>query len=119
MNLVHSSCGNEAGEVCVPSYQWTAFLSTLFKKFVGIEQFQYFPFLEDGSVAACSADVMEDEVICNLLKKSTKLPLSNRFSVEKKLAGLDLKRQNYLYREIREFVSDYDKDTMAPKPSVV
>lgn len=117
MNLVQS-CGNEAGEVYVPSHQWTAFLSDHFKKFVGIKLFQHFRFLPDGSIAARAAADRTDEVVFSLLKKTTKLPFHQVFPDSKQVIGLDLKRQNYLYREIREFVCDPHKDTVAPKPEI-
>ncbi|GFS19252.1 hypothetical protein ElyMa_003284300 [Elysia marginata] len=93
MNLVQS-CGNEAGEVIVPSYKWTAyFVNTQFKKVAGIKKFQHFTFLADGSVAARLAAELKEEKYFHPLKSNLSLP--NTFPDVKKPAGLDLERQNY------------------------
>ena len=117
MNMVQL-CGNEGGDVFVPSHQWTAFLGSFFKKLDGIKQFQHFSFKQDGTVAVRRFAESEEQSL-KLLRTNAKLPPLDAFPEQKDPSGLDLQRRQYLHKEIRPFVADEFKDIVAPEPGHV
>ncbi|KAK3737672.1 hypothetical protein RRG08_066359 [Elysia crispata] len=69
-------CGNERGEVFVPTYDWKAYLPSFFKKVVGIKKFHHFIFSKEsqGNVilkeASDSEEVIQNFCWFNLLQIS-------------------------------------------------
>ena len=108
-------CGNENGDVFVTSHKWDDFLSTFFKKFEGIKKFQHFRFLPDGSIRV-KHFVDTEESFHSVLKRNVTLPLPDALPDVLQSASLDMKRQWYLFNEIRPFVSEEFQDIVTPRP---
>ena len=109
-------CGNERGEVFVPTYDWKTYLPSFFKKVVGIKKIHHFIFSKEsqGNIILKEASDSE-EVIQNLLLVQ---PPPDQFPPLMQPAGLSPQREWYLYYEIREFASPEKQDLVAPLPTV-
>ena len=109
--------GTEDGEVLVQTYDWTAFLGSMFKKLDGILSFQHFRFSPDGTVHAKHSCEGQEKAF-PLLKKGVVLPLQHTLPPVIQPPGLPLARQWYLFDEIRQFVAPEHQDRVAPQPSL-
>ena len=58
----------------------------------------------------------EEEIKFQLLRDVNVLPPKDGFPMLQP-PGLDIARQNYLYKQIREYCENYAKDTTCPKPA--
>lgn len=98
----------------VPTYNWTEFLSPVFQKFKGIKKYCHFAFSKDG-IIRCQLSVDSEEESYSLLRKNAAVPSDLPPVIP--TDGLNLKRQWYLYQEIRPFIDEEFQDTVAPKPA--
>ncbi|XP_035826079.1 uncharacterized protein LOC106011983 [Aplysia californica] len=111
-NLAHV-IGPDPNTASVSFFKWTEFLGQYFRKVKDIKANQHFHFSQDGLVVKKFSS--SPEVTLNIVK--TRVPLEGMPNVIS-LPGLDNKRQNYLYQEIRPFVQEEFKDIVCPKPVV-
>ena len=109
---------DENGTTIVPTFDWTNFFVTHFKRFVSIKQYHHFRFVasEPGVVyARRNADTAEVKV--ELLRHSW-APDSSKYPVQITPKGLTAERQWYLYEKIREFCPVNDQNVTCPRPTV-
>ena len=111
--LTPQLCGDEAGNVLVPSRDWTAFLSEWSWKLVGLKKFHHFQFKTSGEVL-CHENVASEVTIFNLLKGPAALPDTLPTIIQP--SSLSQQRKEHLF-QIREFVDqDYQDSTKTPAP---
>ena len=93
-------------------YQWTDFLSKYFRKIEGILSYQHFCFSAEGVTLKkfSTSDAEPRDIIKELPPKDAMPPL-------KVLPGLSRKRQEYLYKEVRQFVEPLYQDVVCPMPT--
>ena len=106
---------DEDGNTIVPTFDWTNFFATRFKRFVGIKSYHHFRFVasEPGVVYARNhSDTPKVKV--NLLRGPWS-PDVNEYPIPK---GLSAERQWYLFENIRVFCPEDDMDVTCPKPTV-
>lgn len=111
-------CGREDGSVLVPMYDWIAFLSRYFRKLQSIKTYHHF-FFTKGSTSVSMKKFLHTEEVTQDLGNS----FFNLHGLDPEVLpdiivpkGLDVKRQQYLYKEIREFVSEDKQDLVCPFP---
>ena len=98
--------GKTDGEVIVPTYDWTSYFATLYKKIDGIKGYYHF-----------KIDVQLPGVVTEVTLWKGRLEL-----IEDKLSplvppkGLSNERQWYLYDKIRRYCRDECKDLTCPLP---
>ena len=98
-------CGLHDGSVIVPAYDWASFLDPFFRKLLGVKGYHHFRFSKDAPGRGyCKRYADSKAVEFDFLKDQTKLPPCTLPPVIKPL-GLDLERNNYLYKEIDNFVN--------------
>ena len=109
----------EDGSVIVPTYDWTDFFASSFKKVIGIKKLRHFRFSasEPGCVFTKQCCDSDEEEKVELLKHPLAPDPSEmpRIIVPK---GLSAMRQWYLHDQIRQFCADEDKDKTCPLPSI-
>ncbi|GFN93895.1 hypothetical protein PoB_002040100 [Plakobranchus ocellatus] len=123
-NVVHESArmneavlvGTENGSSQIPTYDWATFLSQFFSKVKGIKTFQHF------IVDKCKPQSVVVKEHCNAPETTQSLlkapvPASDVLPSIVPSPGLSLKRQQYLFKEIRQFVAPHCQDTVAPQPN--
>jgi len=123
VNVIHKSSekalnlpqlvGDEDGKVIVPTYDWKAFLTPAYKKVVGLKKNHHFHISDADSGKLLTKEYTECEndehsILCGAVPQG--MPTIVR------PAGLDKKRQAYLFKEIREFCTDETKDIVCPCP---
>lgn len=113
---VAQSCGTESGEVIVPTFDWMSFLSTHFKKVVGIKRNHHFHFTEGSGTVNIKEFSDSDMTQQNLLRDGVRLSSEMPSIIVPK--GLNAKRQWYLYQEIRPFTAEEFQDITCPRPTV-
>ncbi|KAL2104400.1 hypothetical protein ACEWY4_001268 [Coilia grayii] len=113
-------CGREDGTILVPMFDWSAFLGTYFKKLENIKAYHHFTFNNQSTSVTMTQFLNDDEVCQDLGKKGFRLESLDHHDLPDQIfpKGLDLKRQQYLYREIREFVAEEKQDLVCPQPQV-
>lgn len=107
------------GRVIVPTYNWTDFFATRFKKIPGIKKLHHFrfPSTECGVVyTKLQSDGKETKV--KLLKDPSAEVDVNELPSVVQPKGLSTERQWYLHDQIREFCPENDRDVTCPLPSV-
>ncbi|RUS90967.1 hypothetical protein EGW08_001271 [Elysia chlorotica] len=105
--------GAESGPSQVLTYDWSAYLSQFFVKVKQIKSFHHFTMNNSGTLVVKEYnDTGEQQQV--LLKKQ---PGQNTMPPLVITKGLDIKRQWYLFKEIRPFVADHVKDVVAPLPN--
>ena len=105
---------DEDGNTIVPTFDWTTFFATRFKRFVGIKSYHHFRFVasEPGVVYARKhSDTPEVKV--NLLRGPWS-PDPNEYPTQTIPKGLSAERQWYLFEKIREFCPEDDMDVTCP-----
>ena len=110
--------GTHDGEVIVPVYDGSAFLGQYFRKLSNITKFHHFRFaFDEPGIVYYKAFVTSEEQKMNLLKKASILPPSD-LPTKVTPNGLDAERQNYLFKEIRQFCKPGTEDLVAPSPDL-
>ena len=111
--------GTQSGEVLVPTYNWSEFLKGKMKKLTGIKKLHQISLTADDreGVKVTVKEYSDSDT------KTLKLPTDREWRPtisdlpsQVTPAGLDSKRQWYLYHEIREYCSDETKDDVCPLP---
>ncbi|XP_064390673.1 uncharacterized protein LOC135338462 isoform X2 [Halichondria panicea] len=105
------------GEVIVPTYDWTDFFATSFKKLPSLKKYHHLRMTSSmpGKVYVKErSDGQENE---HTLLKPGVIFDENELPSEIHPAGLSLQRQWYLYDKIREFCPEQDRDVTCPLPS--
>ena len=110
--------GRENGLSDVKVYDWSSFFALFFKKVTKVLSYHHFYF--DGTPhVAMQKDSASKEIIQTLVKKNSDgtFMMPSGFPDVVVPDGLSLQRQWYLYKEIRQFVTnDEMKDIVCPKP---
>ena len=107
---------DEAGNVLVPTFDWSTFLSTGFKKVKGIKEMQHFSFAADRPGVVLMRKEWEGPTT-ELVLKQGDLPVGMPERIEP--AGLTRDRQAYLFRHIRPFVDEDKRDLVCPEPAAI
>lgn len=109
--------GTHDGTVIVPVYEWSLFLEQFFKRVPNIKNYHHFRFSKDkpGRVYFKESNSSPEQSMM-LLKNCAILPLDVRHPAKLNPAGLSQERQQYLYREIRQFCKPGTEDLVAPAP---
>ena len=105
--------GSDDGEVIVPTYDWKTFLTPAYKKVVGLKKNHHFHINDADSGKLFTKEYVECENTEHSILRGA-APQGMPAIVAP--AGLDRKRQTYLYKEIREFCTDETKDIVCPRP---
>lgn len=107
-----SGCNKPVTMENVTWYDWVEYFKKFFKPLVGITTFHHFTISKDGVEAKLFAD-SQDTIKFELRICTDDLSYPNVITPD----GLNLERQWYLYKNIRELVFDKKKcDDVAPKP---
>ncbi|KAI0213588.1 hypothetical protein LSAT2_001353, partial [Lamellibrachia satsuma] len=108
--------GTEDGTSYVPVGDWQAHLSPFYKPLPGIKGYQHFRFdgAQPGKVFL--RETLESPGTTFVMSTNSALPTTAPAAV--RAPGLSAQRQWYLYNNIRQFVSDEQKDILCPLPSV-
>lgn len=101
--------GNENDDVFVPMYDWVNFLKPHFRKVPAIKSNHHFMFSADRP------GVVVMQLYCGEHQLAVS-PCPSQMSPVLVPTGLDMKRQKYLYDEIRQFCREETKDTVCPVP---
>ncbi len=107
---------DEAGNVLVPTFDWSTFLSGGFKKVKGIKEMQHFSFAADRPGVVLMKKEWEGPTT-ELVLKQGDLPVGMPERIEP--AGLTRDRQSYLFRHIRPFVDEDKRDLVCPEPAAI
>lgn len=109
--------GTHDGTVIVPVYEWSSFLEQSFERVPNIKNYHHFRFSKDnpGMVYFKERSSSQEQSMM-LLENRGILPLAARLPVKLSPAGLSQERQQYLYREIRQFCKPGTEDLVAPSP---
>ena len=107
---------DEAGNVFVPTFDWSTFLSTGFQKVKGIKEMQHFSFAADRLGVVLMKKEWEGPTT-ELVLKQGDLPVGMPERIEP--AGLTRDRQAYLFRHIRPFVDEDKRDLVCPQPAAI
>ncbi|XP_035516337.1 uncharacterized protein LOC118327178 [Morone saxatilis] len=114
-------CGREDGTVLVPMYDWSTFLGTYFRKLPTIKSFHHFLFCQGSTLVRMKKFLNSVEVSQDLGRNGVDFDALDPSALPDQLLpkGLDAKRQQYLYNEIREFVTKDKQDLVCPLPQAV
>lgn len=113
--IVPQLCGDEAGNVFVPTRDWAAFLDGFFQKPMGLKKYHHFIFHPSGEVHAKLTCTSAHQVM-DLKKDDVNIPQGDLPSIVLP-KGLSQERKEYLFREVREFVKPECRDLVCPQPS--
>ena len=112
--LIAEAVGTEQGEVLIPCFDWQSKFTGM-GKISGIKKFHHYSFDSSrlGVVEVreyAKSSTVEVEMESNMHQAA---------AVPETLVpeGLSLKRQEYLFSKIRQYVSDPFKDIVCPKPA--
>ena len=105
--------GSDDGEVIVPTYDWKTFLTPAYKKVVGLKKNHHFHINDADAGKLFTKEYVECENTEHSILRGAAPPGMPAIVAP---AGLDRKRQTYLYKEIREFCTDETKDIVCPRP---
>lgn len=109
--------GTRDGTVIVSVYEWSSFLEQFFKRVPNIKNYHHFRFSKDnpGTVYFKESSSSQEQSMM-LLKNRGILPPAARLQAKLNPVGLSQERQQYLYREIRQFCKPGTEDLVAPSP---
>ena len=112
--------GTQSGEVVVPTYDWSSFLSPRFRKLAGIKKLHHIIIKKSPSGTSVHVKQFSDspERAVSLLKDCSWKPLPSELPQVIQPAGLSPSRQWYLYKEIRPYCTECTKDLTCPLPTV-
>ena len=109
--------GTHDGTVIVPVYEWSSFLEQFFKRVPNIKNYHHFRFSKDEpGIVYFKESSSSQEQSMMLLKNRGILPPAARLPAKLNPAGLSQERQQYLYREIRQFCKPGTEHLVAPAP---
>ena len=109
--------GTHDGTVIVPVYEWSSFLEQFFKRVTNIKNYHHFRFSKDEpGIVYFKESSSSQEQSMMLLKNHGILPPAARLPAKLNPAGLSQERQQYLYREIRQFCKPGTEHLVAPAP---
>ena len=104
--------GTANGEVIVPTYDWTSYFATMYKKIIGIKKYHHFKFdaTSPGKVnVRCAHD--GPVTTLNILKVDAEL-VNDDLPAVVPPKGLSNERQWYLYDKIRQYCREECKDLL-------
>ena len=107
--------GDETGNVLVPTFDWSTFLSLGFKKIKGIKRMQHFTFPADKPGVVLMRQQWDGPTTEMVLLQG-QLPHGMPPTILP--AGLTRDRQAYLFRHIRQFVDEDKRDIVCPRPAI-
>jgi len=103
--------------ILVPVYDWSSFLGQYFKKIPHIKKFHHFRFSKnEPGIVFCKELLSSPEQAFQLLKDHAVIPPNPVLPQTINPEGLSEERQNYLFREIRQFCRSGTEDLVAPAP---
>ena len=109
---------NEDGSIVVPTYNWTNFFASHFKKIIGIKKFYHlhFTWLEPGVCYVKErADTQQTRI---QLLKSSWMPDGSDLPSIIQPKDLSPERQWYLHDQIGPFCPENDRNIACPFPTV-
>lgn len=110
--------GDQAGETCVPTYDWYQFFQPHFKQLKNITKYHHFKFTSTAKGVVSVKHLADtEEVNISLLKNPKHCFSTVTLPDTIQPPGLSDERKVYLYEKIREFVSEEAKDIVCPRPS--
>ena len=108
--------GLHNGTVCVPTYNWTTYLSQFYKKLRHLKGSHHFNFLKDHpGVVLCKEYWSSAELAFNILQSEWNLPQVEVLPSVINPKGINRERAEDLYKEIREFCRPGTEDLVAPE----
>ena len=108
--------GNEDGSVLVETHDWQSHLTPYFRRLPQIKSYQHFSFDSERPGVVMAKKHRDAEVVeFQLLKDPAIRPPVSGLPVLPP-PGLDMARQQYLFKEIRKFCRDDAKDITCPEP---
>ena len=107
--------GDETGNVLVPTFDWSTFLSLGFKKIKGIKRMQHFTFPADKPGVVLMRQQW-DGPTTEIVLLQGQLPHGMPPTILP--AGLTRDRQAYLFHHIRQFVDEDKRDIVCPRPAI-
>ena len=94
--------GTRDMEVFVPTYNWSSYLETYFKRLKNILDYHHFKASKsEPGVITCQQTVMSEPVKFNLHKDKYHLPKNTVLPEVSQPKGLSEERRTYLFNEIR------------------
>jgi len=112
--LIAEAVGTEQGEVLIPCFDWQAKFTGM-GKISGIKKFHHF---------SCKSNMLgvvevREYAKSNTVEVETDSNMHQSADLPETVVpeGLSLKRQEYLFSKIRQYVSDPFKDIVCPKPA--
>ena len=112
--------GSQTGDVIVPVRDWSAFLSTKFRRLTGIKKYHHFHFsTSHPGVVKLQQHSEAEEEEQRLLKDVSWKPSASDLPPVIEPTGLSLERQQYLFEKIREFCREDTRDLVCPDPALV
>ena len=108
--------GRHDGTLDVRVYDWSSFLTEYFRPLPGIKKYHHFRFSKDEPGVVYSKLYSDSEEVRFMLLKDINAYPPMSLPTEIKPTGLDENRQNYLYKEIRQFCRPGTEDIVCPKP---
>ncbi|XP_064636957.1 uncharacterized protein LOC135493509 [Lineus longissimus] len=115
--LIPQSCGDEAGSVIVPMYNWDTYLSDYFRKLPSIKPLHHIECRRDGSVIC--KEMSESQPVTHRILKVDATDVPHAKAPVIIPAGLSDQRKAYLHKEIREFVAEEFQDLVCPDPNIL
>ena len=111
--------GTQSGQVVVPTYDWTSFFAPRFRPLAGIKRLHHIVISETNlpNITVREYSDSPEREVC-IVRDVHWRPHSDDLPQIIPPAGLDSKRQWYLYNEIREYCTDETKDLVCPLPSI-
>ena len=110
--------GTHDMEVFVPTYNWSSYLETYFKKLKNILGYHHFKASKsEPGVITCQQTATSEPVKFNLLKDKFHLPKNAVLPEVVQPRGLSQECRTYLFNEIRQFCKEGTEDIVAPSPN--
>ena len=108
--------GLHSGTVLIPTYDWMSYLQTFFRKVPQLKTYHHFRFDSDipGTVF-CKQYWSSEEQALDLLKNEGNVPQPQLLPPIINPTGIIRERDDYLYKEIREFCRPGTEDLVAPR----
>ena len=104
--------GSQDGKVLVPTYDWSSYLQTYYRKIPGIKTAHQFVFdsksPENVTIRQFSNSTLSATQSFNIK------PIDNSMPDQLMPLGLPVDRQHYLYNNIREFCKEHCRDLVCP-----
>ena len=110
--------GSQSGEPIVPVYNWVTYLGSHFRSIPHLKKYHHFTFsaTHPGVVMLQEYSNTSEETF-TMLDSGSWSPVASELPSLIVPSGLPLKRQWYLYRQIRNYCRDGTEDLTCPKPS--